>query len=234
MSGEGKGKLPKPYYQDDYCTIYHGDCRDILPLLPKVDLVLTDPPYGIDMNTDYYTSRARGQNSRMDRNHAWHGKKHLPIFGDDEKFDPSQILLKAERYALFGANNYASKLDDTYSWIVWDKKTEAIPQNSFSDAELIYCFGADFNSVRIFRHMWSGYQRQSEQGEHLHPTQKPVELLKYIMGYFKTSQLILDPFMGSGTTLRAAKDLKRKSIGIEISEEYCAIAKSRLRQEVLI
>jgi DNA modification methylase len=223
----------KPYYEHGGITIYHGDCMEILPQLKPVDLVLTDPPYGINMNTDYYTSRKNGQDNRADKKHAWHAKKYPLICGDNKPFDPSILFLMAPKYAFFGANCYSSKLIDSYSWIVWDKKTDAIPSNCFSDAELIYCKGANFESVRIHRYMWSGYQRQGEIGVHLHPTQKPVALIVYILNYFSNINTILDPFMGSGTTLRAAKDLGKKCVGIEIEEKYCEIAAQRLSQEVL-
>lgn len=225
--------MVNPYYQDDNCTIYHGDCREILPQLEPVDLVLTDPPYGINLNTDYCSSRKNSQIIRRDKRHAWNGKTYPKIHGDDSEFDPDIFLGTSKRFALFGANAYSKKLTNSYSWIVWDKKTEGVPSNSFSDAELIYCIGANFKSVRIFRHMWSGYQRASEIGCHYHPTQKPIVLIKYIISKFDHPQTILDPFMGSGTTLRAAKDLNRKAIGIEIEEKYCEIAVERLRQEVL-
>lgn len=89
------------------------------------------------------------------------------------------------------------------------------------------------SSVRIFRHRWFGLLRDSEKGEHWHPTQKPVELMRRCIQQAKLPTLILDPFMGSGTTLRAAKDLGRKAIGIEIEEKYCEIAAKRMAQEVL-
>jgi site-specific DNA-methyltransferase (adenine-specific)/modification methylase len=204
--------------------------------LPKVDLVLTDPPYGINMNTDYETTRQRARKIREQKGdrHAWGSVKHPPIHGDDKPFDPA-FLLTFKKLVLFGANNYAERLPNQYSWIVWDKKTERGAKNNWSDCELAWCRGGSFNSVRIFRHMWAGYQRDSEVGEKvLHPTQKPMALMKWIISsFYADCETILDPYMGSGTTLRAAKDLGRKAIGIEISEEYCRIAVNRLRQEVL-
>jgi len=223
----------KPYYDDGKgIVIYHGDCREILPQLPKVDLVLTDPPYGINWNTAYKTGREQIYLKRTDR-WNWQGRDHAAIHGDDKPFDPT-FLLTFKHLALFGPNSYASRLPDSYSWLVWDKKTERGASNRFGDAELIYCRGANFSSVRIYRHMWSGYQRDSETGERvLHPTQKPAELIRWIIGFFDCSGTILDPFMGSGPTLRAAKDLHRQAIGIEIEEKYCEIAAKRLAQEVL-
>ena len=117
---------------------------------------------------------------------------------------------------------------------MWDKKCDRVPQNNFSDCELAYTRGLAHKSVRMFRHLWTGYQRDSEIGEKvIHPSQKPVELMRWCLGFAPKAQTILDPFMGSGTTLRAAKDLGRKAIGIEINRDYCEIAKRRLAQEVL-
>lgn len=219
-----------PYYDRDGITIYHGDCLEVMKQFPdkSFDLCLTDPPYGINANTDYFSSRANSQKIRGDKRHAWHGKRHPPIHGDNHPFNPLPLLRLTNKFALFGANNYASKLPDSYSWMVWDKKTEAIPSNSFSDGELIYCYGADFQSLRIMRHLWNGYQRATEIGEHYHPSQKPIAVIQNIIAHFSKVQTILDPFMGSGTTLVAAKKLGRRAVGIEISEKYCEIAVRRI------
>jgi DNA modification methylase len=224
----------KPYYQDDYCTIYHGDCREILPTLPKVDLVLTDPPYGIGLDTDYAETRIR--TDMLDkRRHGWNSRKHLPsIHGDDQPFDPAFLLGVSSQLMLWGAQNYASRLPDKYSWLAWDKRDNRGADCSLGDCELCWCSGVKFKSVRMFHHLWIGYQRDSEVGEKvLHPTQKPVALMAWCISLADNPQTILDPFMGSGATIRAAKDLRRRAIGIELEERYCEIAARRLRQEVL-
>ena len=215
--------MMKPYYQDDSCTIYHGDCREILPTLPKVDLVLTDPPYGIG-----YVMKPQvvGKGNRR----IMRGGKP-PVFGDDKPFDPAFIL--GHRYTItFGANYYAGKLPPSNGWIVWDKTGGGRgPDNSFSDCEMAWT--SVLRSPSIFRHLWKGLVRDSEAGEKvLHPTQKPLELMRWCILLVDAAKTILDPFMGSGTTLRAAKDLGRKAIGIEIEEKYCEIAAKRLAQEV--
>lgn len=207
----------KPYYQDDWVTIYHGDCREILPDLVDCDLVLTDPPYGVRTDTD---SATRGRRAR--------GITHPPVHGDTTPFNPHH-LMRFRRLVLFGANNYASRLPDSQSWIVWDRLSG---DSRTADAELAWTnLGG---TVRRFGHLWNGVLRDSEIGNHLHPTQKPVALMAWIIArWTRPGQTVLDPYMGSGPVPRAAKDLGRKAIGIEIEERYCEIAAKRCQQEVL-
>jgi site-specific DNA-methyltransferase (adenine-specific) len=208
-----------PYYADDAVTIYHGDCRDVLSTLDvEIDLLLTDPPYGVDHNTNY---KRFGKETNRDWN--------APIAGDDEPFDPSPWL--AYPCVLFGANYYADRLP-LGRWIVWDKRDGVTPM-LMADAEMAW-HNLSGRAVQLFQWTWNGFQRQGERGTAHHPTQKPVALMKWIVdGWTEADDLIVDPFMGSGTTLRAAKDLGRKAIGIEIEERYCEIAAKRCAQEVL-
>jgi site-specific DNA-methyltransferase (adenine-specific) len=219
----------KPYYERDGIVIYHGDCREILPTLAPVDLVLTDPPYGISLNTQRAKAQGRGTRAY---------KRDWPsIEGDAGPFDPS-FLLCFKKVILFGANYYADKLPTSSAWIIWDKVDDLksgrdVGFNDHPDAELAW---SSFSGpMRIIRHRWMGVLRDSENGAtHLHPTQKPVALMSEIINWRTVpGETILDPFMGSGTTLRAAKDLGRKAIGIEIEEKYCEIAAKRLSQSVL-
>ena len=221
----------EPYYQDDACAIYHGDCREILPQLEPVDLVLTDPPYGTN-------TRVNNDRFKPTRGDWWSGindrsklQSRVPVYGDDKPFNP-EFLLDFPQLILWGANNFASKLPDSPGWFVWDKRRK-IEGSSWplSSAELAWtntCKG-----IHVFRHRWFGLLRENQNEPHLHPTQKPVTLMEWCIRRVKNAQVILDPFMGSGTTLRAAKDLGRKAIGIEIEEKYCEIAVERLRQEAL-
>jgi site-specific DNA-methyltransferase (adenine-specific) len=214
-------KLVSPYYQDDAVTIYHGDCREILPNLPPVDLVLTDPPYGIAHGTNY-AERGRGELARA--------YDYPPVYGDDEPFDPSPILALGKPTVLFGANHYADRLPPTSGWLVWDKKRP--PELDQATAELAW---TNFvKGVRVFSYLWNGMIRAGNERLE-HPTMKPVALWRWVMGLRWTPEgTVLDPFMGSGTTLRAAKDLGRKAIGIEIEERYCEIAANRMSQMVLV
>lgn len=205
-----------PYYDHAGITIYHGDCREILPQLEPVDLVLTDPPYGIDFDTDYRRFTSGFNVKRI---------KHKPVTGDTESFDPSPWL-NFPRVILWGANCYSNKLP-MGTWLIWDKRFDN-GTAFLSDAEVAWMRGG--HGVYIKKVTSQGCIRP-EPVEH--PTQKPLVLMRWCIERAKGDGTILDPFMGSGTTLVAAKELGRKAIGIEIEEKYCEIAVKRLRQEVL-
>ena len=226
----------KPYYDDGKgIVIYHGDCREIMPELCKVHLLLTDPQYG----TGYKVKNNRGQNSGLafGRNNGRDIEREpnwLPLQNSDKTpFNPAPFLNFPE-VILWGANNYADKLPHSRGWLIWDKLGDKTPTD-FGDAELAWT-NSDM-PIRIWRQLWRGLVREGEDnvanGPKLHPCQKPIELIRWCIGFSKTTGPILDPFMGSGTTLRAAKDFGRRAIGIEIEEEYCEIAARRLAQEVL-
>jgi DNA modification methylase len=133
---------------------------------------------------------------------------------------------------LWGANFYSNRLP-LAGWLVWDKRhgIEAMEFNR-SDAEL--AFFSESRTVKTYRHLWHGICRATEVGDHLHPTQKPVALMRWCLDQFKHEVgVVLDPYMGSGTTLVAAKQTGRRAIGIEIEERYCEIAAKRLSQDML-
>lgn len=211
-----------PYYQDDYCTIYHGDCRGILSQLEPVDLVLTDPPYGIKEAAGKNKSRSKLAIARDYGFYTW-----------DNETKPEELLLAlglSSRSIVFGGNYYSNILPPSSCWLVWDK---ANGDNDFADCELAWTNLPQ--AVRLRRHSWHGMIRKGQE-ERFHPTQKPLDLIKWCIRQADkhgANEIIIDPFMGSGTTLRAAKDFGRKAIGIEIEEKYCEIAVKRLRQGVL-
>lgn len=214
--------MTEPYYQDEYATIYHGDSREIAPIV-SCDLVLADPPYGIDHPTDYSSRGRDGITACND---------YPPVHGDDEPFDPRWLLDIGRGRILWGANHYADRLPPQSGWLVWDKERP----DDLDQATCELAWSDCVKGVRRFRHLWNGAIRASENGSSLvHPTQKPVELMQWCMTLRWTDgyDSILDPFMGSGTTLVAAKNLGRKAIGIEIEERYCEIAAERLSQGVL-
>lgn len=208
-----------PYYDDGTCVIYHGDCLEIMPTLTKVDLVLTDPPYGLK-----WTSTGFMQTFKTD----WQSAAQWDIRPTSHAF--AQIKSSCREWIVWGGNYFASDLGDCKSPLVWDKQTGA---NNFADGELAFT-SFTTGTLRIFRHQWCGAFKASERGErNYHPTQKPVALMKWSISQADAPSSLLDPFTGSGTTLRAAKDLGLSAIGIEIDERYCEIAATRLAQGAL-
>ena len=211
----------KPYYKDDAVTIYHGDCREILPELSKADLVVTDPPYGMNWNTN--SSRFSGGTDPKRRGGV---ANKDGIIGDTREFNPLPFV-SYPHVIMWGSNHYAEHLP-VGTTLVWIKRLEAAFGSFLSDAELAWMKGG--HGVYCFRDL----SMNAEANRRIHPTQKPLSLMRWcIKKSGSTDGLILDPFMGSGTTLRAAKDLGRKAIGIEIEEKYCEIAANRMMQEVL-
>ncbi len=213
----------KPYYEDDSVTIYHGDCREILRELQRADLLLTDPPYGINQD--------RGMGGcGYDSTGKWprHPKKYVGAWDSEapSRETIAACLSAAVHSIIWGANYLTDRLPQRGKWLVWNKE-QFMP--TYSDAELAFTTLTG-NSVKMFCYGQNKH-RAAEIREH--PTQKPVELMVWCIGFCAEARLILDPFMGSGTTLRAAKDLNRKAIGIEIEERYCEIAAKRMAQEVL-
>ena len=205
-------------------TLYLGDCLEILPTLPKVDAVITDPPYGIG-----YSHGVGG--GKLARSTQF---DHHPIEGDDKPFDPS-MWLGFDKVVLFGANHYASRLPDSSFWLVWDKR-DGVCSNDQADCEMAWVKGK--GNARLIRHLWNGMLKDSEKGvQRVHPTQKPVAVMSWAIKQVGASGTILDPYVGSGTTGIAVLQLGHQFIGIEIEPKYFDIACERIenaqRQERL-
>ena len=208
----------------DYRLI-HGDCLEVLPTLAGIDAVITDPPYGMRLQTNYKTRKRTALASCND---------FPPIVGDDKPFDPTH-LLGFSRVVLFGANYYADKLPRSGAWLVWDKlngltSKRPLGFNDNSDCELIWTNAG--NAARIIRHRWMGAMKGSEFGERrVHPTQKPVALMVQIVeGYTRPGDLVVDPYMGSGSTGIACIQTGRRFVGVEIDPYYFDIARQRIEQ----
>lgn len=220
----------KPYYEHAGITIFHCDCREILPALGVFDLVLTDPPYGAGIQTD--RARRRGVIDRR-IGHGLRRHDYPPVFGDDAPFDPAPLLSLAPAKIVWGANWFASKLPDSPMWLAWDRVAD---DTDTTDIELAWVSGHRFTTVRVFRHQWCGVRRKTEAGPNapfVHPTQKPVALMRWCLDFFPDAQTVVDPYMGSGPVARACKDAGKRYVGIEIEERYCEIAAQRLAQETL-
>jgi site-specific DNA-methyltransferase (adenine-specific) len=219
--------LPTPYYDYGGITIFHGDCLEILPHLPKAKgkiqscSLITDPPYGID-------------------NRSNRGGKHKKcvIANDLNVATRDEALRRAvfDRALVFGSWKAPRPLG-VRQVLIWEKGGHTgmgdlgIPWKP--NFEEIYVLGTGFMGKRTSGILYylSGRECQGIISERNHPTEKPIMLMIELVS--KSPGVILDPFMGSGTTLRAAKDLGRHAIGIEIEEKYCEIAAKRLGQEVL-
>ena len=204
-----------PYYSDAAVTIYLGDCRDVLPGLEPVDLVLTDPPYGIGRDGQAQSTGTHG------------GRKGYAFGGWDAQRPAAatfmQILGAAPKQIIWGGNYFADLLPVSQRWLVWDKG-QRINQ---SDGELAW------TSMPGTLRIWTLNRVALAQDGACHPTQKPLELMSWCLSFVPDARTVLDPFCGSGTTLMAAKNDGRRAIGIEINERYCEIAAERCRQEVL-
>jgi DNA modification methylase len=216
-------RLPfEPFYDQDGITIYNADCRKVLPWLEPVDLLLTDPPYGIGAdNRKKILSRANMAAAKDYGETDW-----------DREPPPRWFLDSAQASAttqiLWGGNYYG--LPASSCWLVWDKDNTG----DFADCELAWTNMA--RAVRKFKWRWNGMLQEhgGDKKEHrVHPTQKPLALMRWCLSLVPEAQTVLDPFMGSGTTLLAAKLEGRKAVGIEINRTYCEAAVNRLKQKTL-
>lgn len=196
----------KPYYQDNAVTLYHGDCREIVPTLGKFDLLLTDPPYGLGNRMQGGTW---GGSAKYDKMREW-----------DVEAPSIDFLLSLKIPSIVWGGNYF-QVPLSRCWLTWSK-INVVP--TMASMELA----------------WTNFDKPAKEwrgpvGNHSlgHPTQKPLELMRWCIGFAPDAQIILDPFAGSGTTGRAAKDLGRKCTMIEREENYCEIAAKRMAQEVL-
>ena len=210
----------KPYYQDDYVTIYHGDCRGILPGLPKADLVLTDPPYGPN---EIKNNPSRGKLA-VSKDYGLGEWDAAPV--DDALL--SKVRAMGSHLIIFGGNYFT--LPPAKCWLVWDKDNGT---NDFADCELAWT-NLDM-AVRKFLWRWNGMLQEpgSPKETRMHPTQKPTALMKWCLTLVPDASTVLDPFMGVGPVLVAGKTLNRKCIGIETEERYCEVAANRCRQMVM-
>lgn len=199
----------RPYYLHDGIAIYLGDCRDVLPALGAFDLLLTDPPYGNGFAADPTKWQERAG--------------HAPEAWDDQTFDClASILPFGEIQVIWGGNYYA--LPPSRGWLAWCKP-DAPP--SMGGVEFAWT-----NQSRNARYLVQSISATNAERVG-HPTQKPLALMKWCLGQFPAVQSVLDPFMGSGTTLVAARQFGCSAVGIEVSERYCELAALRLSQNVL-
>jgi site-specific DNA-methyltransferase (adenine-specific) len=195
------------------CRLICGDALEVLPLLSAIGAVVTDPPYGHGWT---------GINSAAPGGRRWTKRTTCHLVGYGMPFDPLPWLRVAPKCILWGANHYANVLPTSGGWLVWDKR-ERPNGNHFSDCELAWSNTS--GSARLFRYLWDGLCRAGEIGEHYHPNQKPVALMRWCVE--KTTGVVLDPYMGSGATALACLQLGRPFVGVEIEPQYFTIACER-------
>lgn len=212
----------KNYYQDETVTIYHGDCAVIAPQLGVFDLLCTDPPYGI--------GEARGKNKS--RTKLARAKDYGNATWDDappESWLLDMLRARSRFQIIFGGNYFS--LPPSTCWLVWDKDNG---ESDFADCELAW---TNFPSaVRLKRYRWAGMLQEPgrPKEERVHPTQKPLAVISWALSLCpERPAIVLDAFMGSGTTLRACKDAGIRCIGIEREEHHCEAAVRRLAQQTL-
>lgn len=196
------------------CELWLGDCRDVLLSLSGIDVVVTDPPYGIG-----YCHGARRGGMRM-------GVDGLSVVGDDNPFDPAPWLALGE-CLFWGAEHFKNRLPDGGRWMVWNKRRLGVVRDQG-------CVENAWHSIdgvtRLIEHPWDGADMGHERGQpRWHSNQKPIDVMRWCLGFVK-GHTVLDPYMGSGTTGVACVITGRKFVGIEIDERYFAIACDRISQ----
>jgi DNA modification methylase len=240
--------MPEPYYQDDHATIYHGDCRVLLPVL-SADVAITSPPY----NLNYGAHGHRGKASRFANKYGQYDDSLAPADYADLLVDVVRDCLRickvtfinlgmtsGSRFgtaAMLGAHAEAFK-----ELLVWDRghgEPAINPGMVNAVAEMVFVFESAHPETRQFKEAtWRGdidniMRIPKPKANSEHGATFPTALVLHLLSICAEPGVIIDPFMGSGTTLRAAKDMGRRSIGIDIDERYCEIAAKRLGQEVL-
>jgi site-specific DNA-methyltransferase (adenine-specific)/modification methylase len=203
--------------------LVHGDCLEQTELLQDADAVITDPPYGMGLNGISGSFRSRWTTAR---------DEYL-IEGDDQPFDPTPWL-HFPKVILWGANHYASRLPDGRKWIIWDKREGTTPDNQ-ADCDMAWTNLP--GPSRIYRQLWRGCIRAGEENgvksSLCHPTQKAVGLMKFCIQQcdLPTRSLIVDPYMGSGTTGVAAIRMGHRFIGVELVKKHFERACKRIAEE---
>lgn len=220
--------MPEPYYADESVTLYHGDCREILPALDPVDLVLTDPPYGVSYISNWTV-----------------GKGAKPITNDGARLSVALMrqvvpLLRTQHVLWFTRwDVWPDVWQELGMWfplrglLVWDKGSNGMGDLShwgpsyemIASAGSGSCVGGRDGSILRYN--------APAPATRVHPTEKPIALLTYLIGKMG-AQTVLDPFAGGGSTLLAARLLGVKAIGIEVDEQYCEAIAKRMSQGVLI
>jgi DNA modification methylase len=205
-----------------------GDCTDPAVVErvmrgEKAEIVITDPPYGMKLDTDFSKMRSPPFKSKSG------GNSYNKIIGDSKEFNPCHIFSLSDEVFLFGADYYFEHLPKGGSWLVWDKRLEESADKMFGSCFEL-CWSKNKHKREILRVKWAGLFGTETQDVkiRIHPAQKPIQLIIEILKRFcKDAVSVLDLYLGSGTTLIACENTSRKCRGIEISPEYCAVILQR-------
>ena len=207
-------------------TLFLGDCREILPLLPKVDAVVTDPPYGIGEAAGKAKTRTSGLTSKI-RNAQVYRRDYGDDNWDNEPIsdDLIKLVLGGARWSvIFGGNYYT--LPPAKCWLIWDKLNG---ETDFADCEMAWTNLP--KAVRRIQYLWNGCMRANGEKRGDHPTQKPVGVMKWVLQQLPSdTRSVIDPMMGSGTTGVACVQMGLRFIGIEREPRYFEAAIRRIRE----
>lgn len=215
-------------------TLYCGDCRDIVPGIGPVDAVVTDPPYGqnLNVNVDAVGKARRSIDRRSGRVSQPAGTAYPAFAGDNQPFDPAWLVAISDRAIIWGAHRFADRLPEG-GWLVWDKlPTGKIKDQGDGEA----AWTSRPGPMRIFRLLWDGLcvgagARSVDVGPGLrrvHPAQKPIAVMEWCLSFLPGARTILDPYMGSGSTGVACLRTGRRFIGIEMVPAYFDAACRRI------
>ena len=195
---------------DDVAKLMNGE---------KADMVFTDPPYGMNLDTNYKdiykNAKSKTENQKK-------------VIGDDKQFNPTFLLSFCKEVFIWGADYFCQTLPINGSWFVWDKK---IGKGKIGN-EFELCWSKQKHKKEVLEIEWAGFRgMEKDDGKRIHPTQKPITLCNYFIDKFSVNgNIIIDLFLGSGSTLIAADKLKRKCYGMELDEKYCDVIIERWEQ----
>lgn len=201
----------------------------------KADMVFTDPPYGMNLDTDYSSLNSNPKFVEEKHLKSMQGNKYSKVIGDDADYDPNHLFTMfsdTKELFLWGADYYAERLPNKNdgSWIVWDKRNENEQLDKMFGSQFELCWSKSRHKREIARIQWAGVFGTEKEFDHKrhHPTQKPIALSSwFIEKYSKSEQLIVDLFLGSGSTLIACEQTNRTCYGMELYEVYCDTIRRR-------
>ncbi len=200
-------------------------CSDTVAKLmngSKADMVFTDPPYGISV----VKSEMVGANFGIAKK-----GKYSEVIADDttetaKEFYKTCVSLGMNDFIIWGGNYFTDFLPFSTGWLVWNKRAGTDIRNTFADGEMAWC--SFHTPIRIYDQLWNGMIREGEKDKRVHPTQKPIRMLSEIITDHIKGNLIFDGFLGSGSTMVASHQLKRKCYGMELDPKYCDVIIQRM------